>query len=204
MIQIAVHGATGRLGSLIMKEGNDCCHPLNRGEYPSNIDVVIDVSSAEGTRELLKRLNGEALLVGTTGDLPLAELEEYAQTAPVAIVSNFSVGIPLLLELVKQALTIIPEGWDIEIVETHHNQKKDAPSGTAKRLLRCIEEEGYTDIPCHALRMGDLFGEHSVYLAGPGEKIELKHTATRREVFAIGALRWAKWLSTQQNALFQP
>jgi 4-hydroxy-tetrahydrodipicolinate reductase len=203
-LRIKVHGATGKLGKLILQEGQGFSESLSRGETPQNCDVVIDVSSAAGTKALLSRLNGEALLVGTTGALPWKELEEYAKTAPVAVVPNFSVGIPLLLELLGKAVQMLPEGWNIEVVEVHHNQKKDAPSGTAKRLVKAIEAEGFSDIPCHALRVGDTFGEHTIWLCGPGERLEFKHVATKREVFAIGAIRWAKWLSKQPYGLIKP
>lgn len=203
-LRIKVHGATGKLGMLILQEGKEFSEPLFRDQTPHNCDLVIDVSSAAGTKSLLSRLSGEALLVGTTGELPWTELEEYALIAPVAVVSNFSVGIPLLLELLGRALQMLPEGWDIEVVEVHHNQKKDAPSGTAKRLVKAIEAEGFSNVPCHALRAGDTFGEHTIWLCGPGERLELKHVATKREVFAIGAIRWAKWLSKQPNGLIKP
>ena len=200
-ISIAVHGHTGKLGSLIM--GHSECIAIPRGGTIPTCDVVIDVSSSDGLCDLISRLTGQALLVGTTGDLPWDALEEYAKHAPVAVVPNFSVGVPVLLKLIDSALQMLPEGWDIEIIEVHHNQKKDAPSGTAKRLLRAIEQHGYKDVPAHALRVGDTFGEHTVWMCGPGERIELKHVATKREVFAIGAHRWAKWISKQTVGLIR-
>ena len=198
---IAVHGHTGKLGSLILSY--DSCIGIHRGEDVPMCDVVVDVSSPDGLRSLLTKLSGQALLVGTTGDLPWDALEAYAQTAPVAVVPNFSVGVPVLLQLIDTALKMLPAGWDIEVIEAHHNQKKDAPSGTAKRLLRAIEEHGYQNVPAHALRVGDTFGEHTVWMCGPGERIELKHVATKREVFAIGAHRWAKWISKQPVGLIR-
>ena len=198
---IAVQGHAGKLGSLIMAHAP--CIAIERGmDFPS-CEVVIDVSSPEGLRNLLPRLSGQALLIGTTGELPWEELEAYAKTAPVAVVPNFSVGVPVMLSLIDTALSMLPTGWDIEIVEVHHNQKKDAPSGTAKRLRSAIEAHGYHDIPTHALRVGDTFGEHTVWMCGPGERIELKHVATKREVFAIGAHRWAHWLLQQPAGLIR-
>lgn len=199
--RIAVHGSTGKLGRLIIEHATSIAVPRNTDLPPC--EVVIDVSSPEGLSNLLPRLTGQALLIGTTGDLPWEALETYAQIAPVAVVPNFSVGVPVLLSLIDTALRMLPDGWDIEVVEVHHNQKKDAPSGTAKRLLQAIEAHGYQDIPAHALRVGDTFGEHTVWMCGPGERIELKHVATKREVFAIGAHRWAHWLLTQPNGLIR-
>lgn len=199
--RVAVHGYTGKLGSLIVQQAPTAAIE-RQGSIP-DCDVVIDVSSATGLRNLIPRLSGQALLVGTTGDLPWTELEEYALTAPVAVVPNFSVGVPVLLQLIDTALKMLPEGWDIEVIEAHHNQKQDAPSGTAKRLIRAIEEHGYQNVPAHALRVGDTFGDHTVWMCGPGERIELKHVATRREVFAIGAHRWANWLIRQPLGLIR-
>jgi 4-hydroxy-tetrahydrodipicolinate reductase len=201
-MHIAIHGASGKLGSLIHSFNPSASIITREGIIP-DVDIIIDVSSAEGTKALISRLSNTPLLIGTTGTLPWKELEQYAQNAPVAVVPNFSVGIPLLLTLLEQAVRSLPDGWDIEIIEAHHNQKKDAPSGTAKRLAQTIKNAGVEDIPIHALRVGDTFGEHSVWMCGPGERIELKHVATNRSVFAIGALRWAKWLITQPNGLIR-
>ena len=201
-ISISVHGASGKLGSMILKHGG--CSITTKGGTPPPCDVVIDVTSSQGTADLLTRMTNQALLVGTTGDLPWRALREYATRAPVAVVPNFSIGVPLLIELVETAVQALPTGWDIEIIEAHHNQKKDAPSGTAKRLIKAIQNQGITDVPTHALRVGDTFGEHTVWMCGPGERIELKHVATGRQVFAIGAVRWARWLSEQPIGLYTP
>ena len=187
-MRIAVSGATGRLGRLIVAEAGDrFAGPIGRTGSIPDCDVVIDVSTPDGLRGLLPRLTGQPLVVGTTGALP--DLRPYAAKAPVLVTANFSAGVPLLLDLVAEAARRL-EGWDVEIVETHHNQKRDAPSGTAKRLAAAVGR----DVPIHSLRAGDAFGTHTVVLAGPGERIELTHVATRREVFAIGAIRAASWI----------
>ena len=202
---IAIHGATGKLGSMIAHhaESNYLGPVLRIGGVP-NSDVIIDVSSAEGLKNLIPRLDKQALLIGTTGELPWSEIEAYSKKAPVAVVPNFSIGVPLLIDLVSTAVKALPKGWDIEIIEAHHNQKKDAPSGTAKRISKAIKEAGGGDIPWHSLRVGDTFGEHTVWLCGPGERLELKHVATGRKVFAIGAIRWANWLSKEEKGLYRP
>ena len=198
--RIAVCGARGRLGSLIVAEAGEAfAGPIERsGEVPA-CDVVIDVSSARGTAELLARLDGQPLLIGTTGDLPMRSIQQYAATAPVAIVPNFSVGVPLLADLVERAASALPAGWQIEIVEAHHIHKKDAPSGTAKRLQRAT---GRNDVATHSLRVGDTFGEHQVWMCGPGERIELTHRASSRDCFAAGAVRAAVWLSGQRPGMY--
>lgn len=202
MARVAVCGARGRLGSLITQEaGERFAGAIERTGPVPDCDVVIDVSSAAGLVGLLPRLTGQPLVVGTTGDLPWEALQAYARRAAVAVVPNFSVGIPLLLDLVERALPQLPPGWHIEVVESHHAAKKDAPSGTAKRLVRAI---GRQDVPTHSLRVGDTVGEHTVWLAGPGERIELKHVATRRAVFALGALRWADKILDLPVGLHRP
>ena len=187
-MRIAVSGATGRLGRLVVAEAGDrFAGPIGRTGSIPDCDVVIDVSTPDGLRGLLPRLTGQPLVVGTTGELP--DLRPYAARAPVLVTANFSAGVPLLLDLVAEAARRL-EGWDVEIVETHHNQKRDAPSGTAKRIAGAVGR----DAPIHSLRVGDTFGTHTVVFAGPGERIELTHVATRREVFAIGAIRAAEWI----------
>ena len=204
--RVAIHGAGGRLGRLIATEAGEAyVGPVLTDQPIPECDVVVDVSSPAGLTKLLASLSGQALLIGTTGDLPMAELKAYAETAPVAIIPNFSAGVPLLLHLISEAVKQMPDDWNVEIIEAHHDQKVDAPSGTAKRMIRAVEEAGGpASTPTHAIRLGDTIGEHTIWLSGPGERLELSHVATRREVFAIGALRWANWLQTQPPGLIQP
>ncbi|MCB9764897.1 MAG: 4-hydroxy-tetrahydrodipicolinate reductase [Alphaproteobacteria bacterium] len=185
--------------------------------------VVIDFSLPEGTRVLVDALGGQALVVGTTGleGADRQRLREYAERAPVVLASNFSTGVNLLLGLVKRAARLLPD-YDVEIVEMHHRHKRDAPSGTALSLGRAVAigrgqsldalavhgREGLVgarpdrEIGFHALRGGDVAGEHTVYLAGPGERLQLGHLATSREAFAGGALRAAVWLADQPPGLY--
>eukprot|EP00942_MAST-04A_sp_MAST-4A-sp1_P004773 g4773.t1 len=217
-INIGIHGATGRLGSLITKQCDDASTPNVTGykigrdlQINENCNVIIDVTLPEGTKALIEKLMASGskipLIIGTTGDLPMDTIKKYANEVPVAIVPNFSVGIPLVTKLAQAAVKQIPSSWNVEMTETHHTRKLDAPSGTAKKLLNAMSAtnapavEG-KEIPCYALRLGDVFGEHSIHLAGPGERVEITHRATRREVFAIGAVRSAKWITTQPAGLY--
>lgn len=204
--RVAIHGASGRLGQLIALEaGADYAGPVLRDGAVPDCDVVIDVSSPAGLTSLMERLSGQPLLIGTTGDLPMTQIEAYAALAPVALVANFSAGIPMLLQLIQQAIQAMPSEWKVEIIESHHDQKKDAPSGTARRMVRAVEEAGGpVDPPTHAIRAGDTIGEHTIWLAGAGERLEIKHVATKRAVFAIGALRWAGWLRDQPAGVYTP
>jgi dihydrodipicolinate reductase len=244
-VRVAVHGAAGRLGSLIagaLSTSGTFAGVVGRGgsSLPETSDVVIDVTLPAGTAALVSALNNSQrplpLIVGTTGDLPIEALTAYSKRAPVVICANFSVGVPLLLSMIaslkgpsssssscssssSSTSSILPVGWSAEVTEIHHTAKLDAPSGTAKRLLSGLEAAGVQSaaafaagggaeavkanpIPVHALRLGDTVGVHTVFLAGPGERIELTHTATKREVFAIGAVRVATWAAQQPAGLY--
>ena len=179
-------------------------------------DVWIDVSSPEALSALLARLPPTTPLVtGTTGLSGACgvALDRHARTAPVLQAANFSTGVALLQALVRTAAALLRDA-DIEVVEAHHRGKVDAPSGTALALARAAAEgrgldltthavfgrEGRTgprppdEIGIHALRGGDTFGDHTVWLATEGERLELRHVATSRAVFAAGAVRAARWL----------
>jgi 4-hydroxy-tetrahydrodipicolinate reductase len=180
--------------------------------------VVIDFSLPEGTAELVERAGDQALVVGTTGLSPATEsaLRAHAARAPTLVASNFSTGVNVLMALVGQAAAALPD-YDIEIVEMHHRHKRDAPSGTALALGRAAAaargvdldavaahgrsgetgERPVGQIAFHALRGGGVIGDHSVYLAGPAERVLLGHAATTRAAFALGALRAARWIADQ-------
>ncbi|CAN5631737.1 4-hydroxy-tetrahydrodipicolinate reductase [soil metagenome] len=190
-------------------------------EILRSANVVIDFSAPPLLSTLLDEhrdsLAGRALVVGTTGlDANLLEaLESFATVSPVLRSANFSVGVNLLLALAEQAARVLGDEYDAEIVETHHRRKTDAPSGTALELGRAVARglgtdleqvrrdgrAGHTgerprgEIGLHAVRGGDVVGEHRVLLLGERERIELGHVAADRALFAEGALRAARWLA---------
>ena len=156
-------------------------------------DVAIDFSLPEGFDRILALCleRGVALVSGTTGLEPVqrAALDAAALRIPVLWASNFSLGVAVLHDLVERAARALP-GWDCDIVELHHTRKLDAPSGTALTLGAVAGEGGAT--PRYAsLRAGDIVGEHTVQFATSGERIELVHRATNRDIFAKGALHAA-------------
>jgi 4-hydroxy-tetrahydrodipicolinate reductase len=183
----------------------------------SRVDVAIDFSNASATRSNLTacRQARKPLLIGTTGfasDLTEA-FDAAAGEIPLLVAPNTSVGVSLLIELVRQAAYALPAEFDIEIVEAHHRMKQDAPSGTALALGRAAAEgRGQTfgtaesvvrregaprregEIGFAVVRAGDIVGEHSVLFAGMGESLTLGHRATDRAIFARGALQAAAWL----------
>ncbi|HNX26649.1 MAG TPA: 4-hydroxy-tetrahydrodipicolinate reductase [Phycisphaerae bacterium] len=188
-------------------------------------DVAIDFSLPAGTMHWLPqfRKKGVAMVIGTTGltDSQKAELADAAKEIPIVFAGNYSMGINLLTTLVEQAVKTLGEDYDVEIVETHHRFKKDAPSGTAIMLAEaacdargvelndvavrgrsgvCPRKTG--EIGIHALRVGDTVGEHSVHIGNLGETITLSHSAHTRDTFVRGALRAAKWVIGKKPDLY--
>jgi len=186
---------------------------------PKQADVLLEFTTPEGTRRIaeLAAARGMALVSGTTGLGPAEEqaLDAAARQVPVLWAPNTSTGVNVLAALVAEATRLLGPGWEVEIVEAHHDRKADAPSGTALGLAETVAaargqqleqvrvdgRKGRTgprppeEIGLHALRMGALVGEHTVYFAGGEEVLLLGHRAGSRDAFAAGALRAAKWLA---------
>ncbi len=166
------------------------------------LHTIIDFSSESGTRAamVLARETRAALLVGTTGLSAgiQQELTALAQTNAVLVAPNTSLGVAVTRKLATMAAELLgPSGWSVDIVESHHDRKKDAPSGTAIAIARSVELGGML-VPAdriHAIRAGDTIGEHEIRFAGPSERIHLMHQAVSRDLFAAGALRAAAWLA---------
>lgn len=190
------------------------------------LDALIDFTAPEATVEhaRLCAKNGVALVIGTTGlkKQDVARIEKAAQQIPIVMASNMSVGANLLFALAAEAARVLSSEYDIEIVEAHHRHKKDAPSGTAKSLAESIAaakgwkleacavygrhgmtgERPKNQIGIHAVRAGEIIGEHTAYYSGPGETIELKHHAASRDAFARGALVAAQFVVRKKKGLF--
>lgn len=185
----------------------------------TELDVLIDFTLPEGTAHWLDYCLAykRGIVIGTTGHTPdqLAAIESAARSIPVLKAANMSVGVNVLLKAVAQVAAALGEGYDIEIVEAHHRFKMDAPSGTALALrdsiIRATGRDAEKDviygrqgqtgkrpgrqIGMHAVRMGDVVGEHEVHFGTLGETVTIKHSAHTRDTFAQGALRAAAWLA---------
>jgi 4-hydroxy-tetrahydrodipicolinate reductase len=188
-------------------------------------DVIVDFSFHSVTKGVLELAvaHHKPIVIGTTGH-PAAEKNELlalAAKVPCVWAGNFSVGVNLLFALTRRAVGVLGADYDAEVVEMHHRFKKDAPSGTAARLLEIILEErkltadalrhgrkGITgerqpaEVGVHSLRGGDVVGDHTVIFAALGERIELTHKASDRAIFARGALRAAQWVATQKPGVY--
>ena len=177
--------------------------------YPGNVTMMLECA-------LRRRL---PLVIGTTGLSAQQEDEIRAASAQLPIVRalNFSTGMAVMRRLARMASDALREDFDIEIVETHHNQKEDAPSGSAVALLESVDPDGEFAVVCgrkgrpgrrgheigvHSLRGGTVAGEHSVRFFGPMEEIELRHRADSREIFARGALRAAQFAVSAKPGLY--
>jgi 4-hydroxy-tetrahydrodipicolinate reductase len=188
--------------------------------------VIIDFSTPGGTLANLGGYikSGLPTIIGTTGfsEKDETRIREASSHLPLLFVPNTSRGVNVLFWLVRQAATLMGPEYDIEIIEMHHHHKQDAPSGTARRLAQVVLEEKQGDydinvvhgrsgqvgarspneIGMHALRGGDVAGDHTLILAGRGERIELTHRASGRETFARGALHAADWLRDKDPGLY--
>jgi len=222
-LKLAVFGASGRMGSAVLrlaKESGDieliaAIDVSSEASSLAGAEVVIDFSAPAAVPALARAAvsAGTAIVSGTTGlDAAATKaLDDAAAHVPVLWEPNMSVGVFVLGELLRDAIRILGPGFDVEIVETHHSKKADAPSGTAMRLAEIARasrpgksqlvtgREGKPgarkseEIGVLAVRGGDVIGDHVVHLLGEGERIELVHRASNRDLFASGALRAARW-----------
>jgi 4-hydroxy-tetrahydrodipicolinate reductase len=232
-LRILIHGGKGRMGQAVAAAARelaiDVAGSVDVGDDVAggiaNCDAVIDFSSHEATRSLLELAvaRKKPVVLGTTGHA--AEEKQHLLTlaaqVPCVWAGNFSVGVNLLFALTRRAAAVLGSDYDAEVIEMHHRFKKDAPSGTAARLLEIILEERKlqanavrhgrsgitgerrnTEVGMHALRGGDVVGDHTVMFAALGERVELTHKASDRGIFARGALRAAQWVVNQKPGVY--
>jgi len=225
LLDIVIYGSKGRMGQALIhtiKENPklNLSGTIDEGESLDPIescDAVIDFSHAEATPAALEKCVrlGKIIVIGTTGHSNNVRnlITQAAEKIPVIFSPNYSVGVNTLFWLTKRAAEILGSDYDAEIIEIHHRLKKDAPSGTARKLAEVLAEardldyevdtrhgrHGITgertqnEIGVHAVRAGDVVGDHTVLLAAQGDRLELTHRASSRETFARGALRAALW-----------
>ncbi len=197
----------------------------NLSEIVKGSDVVIEFSKPEATIENLRTVieANRAMVIGTTGftDKELAEVHELTTKIRCVMAPNMSVGVNVMLQAIQLVAKALGTDYDVEVIETHHNQKVDAPSGTALRIAetlavaldRSLPDVGVygrhgivgkrpeKEIGIHAIRGGDIAGDHTVLFAGVGERIEIVHRAQTPEAFARGAIRAARWVVAAPQGL---
>jgi 4-hydroxy-tetrahydrodipicolinate reductase len=232
-LQILLNGARGRMGQTIAQTAAGMNASVRAGvdvgddaaAHLAGCEVIIDFSSHQATSGMLELAVARKLpiVIGTTGHAAAekSRLLALAARVPCVWAGNFSVGVNLLFALTRRAAQVLGSDYDAELVEMHHRFKKDAPSGTAARLLEIILEERQltaaalkhgrsgisgerpaTEVGVHALRGGDVVGDHTVIFAGMGERLELAHMASDRAIFARGAIRAAQWVVSQPAGVY--
>ena len=235
MIKLIVNGAGGRMGTKVLDLSDQNDNTVTVGAVdafakdflPSLYDVkdqadgIIDFSSHTATHDLLKYACEKKLpvVIATTGHTEdeLAEIRQAAKEIPIFMSANMSVGIAVIINVAKQIASVFPDA-DIEIVEKHHNQKMDAPSGTALMIANAIKEvrddaifvcgrsgngkREKNEIGIHALRMGGVIGEHEVFVVTPSQTITVKHEAHTRDLFAEGAISALSFLVGKEPGLY--
>lgn len=229
MIKLGIAGACGRMGRRIFelaqqdkdlditlaleKKGTPLIgKDMGRIKVSSSpdglflTDVLIDFTLAEAAEEHLDYVAKyrKALVLGTTGlsDAQLKKVEEVSGVVPVVFSPNMSIGVNALFLILPELARKLGPEYNIEIVEAHHKAKKDAPSGTAKKLKEVLVNATGKEIPTHAIRLGDIVGDHTVIFCGNSERIEIKHQAHSRDLFAVGALKAAKWIFNKPAGLY--
>ena len=216
-VRVLLVGSAGRMGKVIAdlakEEPNveiaaQCDLGDDVAAAMKNCDVAIDFSQPGAVEGICRAaLQGRRpLVIGTTGHSPQQRrfIAETAKSLPIVFASNFSVGVNALFALTGRAIRILGDEFDLEIIETHHVMKKDAPSGTAKTLAEILKQARKSDkkIPIQSIREGEVVGEHTVIFDGAGERLELVHRARSRETFAKGALRAAEWVIGKPAGLY--
>lgn len=234
-LQLLIHGSRGRMGqTLIACAAEDSGLRVSAGidvgdDFASAVpacDAVIDFSHHATVELVLAQCaqHKKTLVIGTTGhtDAQIAAIDRAAQQVPIVFAPNYSIGVNTLFWLTRKAAEILGPSFDLEVVEMHHRMKKDAPSGTAKRLAEILAdasglsyasdarhgrqgivgERTASEIGVHAIRGGDVVGDHTVIFATMGERVELTHKASSRETFARGALRAAQWAHGKSPGLY--
>lgn len=229
MIKLGIAGACGKMGRRIIelaaqdknfevtlaleKKGTPLIgKELGKIKVSSNndglflVDVLVDFTIPEATEINLDFVAKyrKALVLGTTGlnDSQLKKVEEISGVVPVVFSPNMSIGVNVLFAVLPEIAKRLGPDYSIEIVEAHHKAKKDAPSGTAKKIAQILGEATKKEIPTHAVRLGDIIGDHTVIFCGNSERIEIKHQAHSRDLFALGALKAAKWVFGKPPGLY--
>jgi len=229
MIKLGIAGVCGKMGRRIYelasgdkdleislgleKKGTPLIgKELGRLKVSSNldglflVDVLIDFTLPDAADEHLDYVAKykKALVLGTTGlsDAQKNKVEEVSKVVPVVFSPNMAIGVNVLFSMLPEITKKLGPDYSVEIVEAHHKAKKDAPSGTAKKIAEVIAQVTHKDIPTHAIRLGDIVGDHTVIFCGNSERIEVKHQAHSRDLFAVGALKAAKWVVQKPAGLY--
>lgn len=216
MIKICVSGSEGKMGSRIIDLAGSDPDLQVTGQFDidgdavasiENCDCLIDFTAPKATMAnlaLCERFK-KAIVIGTTGlsEEEKAKIQEASVSIPIVFSPNMSVGVNLLFKLIEQASKILGKDYEVSIIEAHHAQKKDAPSGTAKEIAKIVKSvKGDTEIPIDSVREGETIGEHTITFESDFDLLEITHSAKTRDIFAKGALLAAKFVSGKKSGFF--
>ena len=209
--KISILGSTGKLGSLILEEISKNDNYIFNKSIDRNMDLsfisnnnnlIIDVSRPEATNNLLDKLIEDnfkvPLIIGTTGDIDSEKIETYSKQAAVLKISNFSDGIPTILEF-SEFLNKLPDDWKFKMIEKHHVNKQDSPSGTAISWTDKLKKSCQIE----SVREGEIFGEHKLIISNENEEIVIHHTAKNRNIFASGCLKYINWIVNKEPGFYE-
>lgn len=241
MVKVLLNGCSGKMGKVITVLSNNFTklqivagvdRMKSDSEYPvyesifdckETVDVILDFSRPDSLDSLLEyaKASKAALVVCTTGysEEQLLKIKESSKEIAIFRSANMSLGVNIINNILKKVSSLLYNDYDIEIIEKHHNQKVDSPSGTALLLANTIKnaipeettflygregiaKRAHKDIGIHAVRGGTIVGEHEIIFAGQGETIEIKHSAISRDVFAIGALKACEFMCCKPSGLY--
>ncbi len=229
MIKLGIAGVCGRMGRRIFELANkdkdfEIKLALEKKGIPSIgkelrgikissnpdgiflVDVFVDFTTAEATAANLEYVARykKAAVIGTTGlsSEQLNKVQEVSKIVPIVFSPNMSVGVNVLFGILPEIAKRLGPDYGIEITEAHHKAKKDAPSGTAKKFGQILADATGRQTPVHAIRLGDIVGEHTIVFCGNSERIEITHRAHSRDLFALGALKAARWIAGKPAGLY--
>jgi len=216
MIKICVSGSEGKMGSRIIDlAGSDPELEVAAG-FDANgnaelgitaCECLVDFTTPAATMEhltLCEKLK-KPIVIGTTGlsEDQKAKIKEASSYIPVVISANMSLGVNLLFKLITEASKVLGEDYEVSIVEAHHAEKKDAPSGTAKEMAKIVKSvKGDIEIPIDSVREGEMVGEHTITFESDVDLLEITHSAKTRDIFAKGALKAVKFIVGKKSGLF--
>lgn len=217
MIKICVSGAKGKMGSRILELAKDDSGLEISGQFDVDddpeasiggpCDCLIEFTTPKAAIEHLElcEKNKKAMVIGTTGlsDSEREAIEKASKAIPILFSPNMSIGVNLLFKMTGEAARALGSEYHVSIVEAHHAEKKDAPSGTAKELARIVKEKkGHAEIPIESIREDEIVGEHTITFESDLDTIEITHSAKTRDIFAKGALAAAKFIAGKKPGLF--
>lgn len=216
MIKIAVSGSKGKMGSRILDLAKEDPELNIAGEFDVDgdaekaigpCDCLIEFTSPKATIEHLAicEKHIKAIVIGTTGlsDEERAKIKEVSAKIPVVFSPNMSVGVNVLFRLVEESAKVLGSEYEISILEAHHAEKKDVPSGTAKEMARIVKSvKADADVAISSVREGEIVGEHTITFESDVDLIEITHSAKTRDIFAQGALKAAKFVAGKKRGLF--